>query len=354
MNSNENANNRPLSTKKLTHKLAQQQADVNLSDELDELEPCTVAETFTKQPANQIITKVANTAVTFNLLPNFEQDSTLLTENIRLHEEFKSKYQNIAIKLLRIKEEIANDEHKMAEKLINEVRDFSYFHEFRTEVANGLHRVNKSIDVLSKITYYPNEIKNNVNKDLYGERGLLKCLQGQCEVVQNFVGDRRANKIINDNIVDDPEELEDAVYALQTTDPKIKQQANTIEKVKKETKLTAKSNGGEKREPVSGTSSLTNNKERKERERSREGSIGSISRLGYGLTESREGKGSSTQRTYFDTQTGASYTSRHDNIKEVTKRLGHSRSSSRLSHEDQIKKREASLNKKFGGMSFGK
>jgi hypothetical protein len=142
MNSNENANNRPLSTKKLTHKLAQQQADVDLSDELDELEPCTVAETFTKQPANQIITKVAYSC-DFNLLPKFWQDSTLLTENIRLHEEFKSKYQNIAIKLLRIKDAIATDEHKMAEKLINEVRDFSYFHEFRTEVANGLSRVSK-------------------------------------------------------------------------------------------------------------------------------------------------------------------------------------------------------------------
>jgi hypothetical protein len=197
---------------------------------------------------------------------------------------------------------------------------------------------------------------------LYGELRLLKCLQEQCKVVQDFVGNRRANKIINDNIVDDPAELEDAVYALQTTDPKIKQQANTIEKVKKEAKFVAqkvtgtiKSNCGEQQKPASQTSLIQSNEKIKERGRSREGFVHSKSRINIGsitFDETRTGKGRSTSREFSIGNKVVE--GRHPELKRIASQLRQSRSSSRLSHEDQLEKREASLNKKFGRMSFGK
>jgi hypothetical protein len=221
--------------------------------------------------------------------------------------------------------DVDNEKINLTTNQINSIKNLSYAYanyQFTTKCGEAVAEALDSVD------------NGTVNKIIQEQPGLMV-------VEQTVVG----------------EEINIPIAKLNT-----EQQGNDIEERKEEAKFVAqkltekrKSNWCEKQKHASRTSSLASHEERKEQPRlKREGSIGSISRLGYGLTESRDAKGSSTQRTYTDAQTGASYTSRHDNIKEVTKRLGHSRSSSRLSHEDQIKKREASLNKKFGGMSFGK
>ncbi|TNF69587.1 MAG: hypothetical protein EP298_02465 [Gammaproteobacteria bacterium] len=62
----------------------------------------------------------------------------------------------------------------------------------------------------------------------------------------------------------------------------------------------------------------------------REGTVGSRSHLGDDIYEIRTKKGKSTERLYYDKQTGKSYSSRHDNIKEVKKRLINSRKATNL------------------------
>ncbi len=114
----------------------------------------------------------------------------------------------------------------------------------------------------------------------------------------------------------------------------------------------------EKRKTASGNasaSSLASKEEKKELPRLIRGrGVGSSSKIGSDFYEIRDKQGSSTQRSYIDKQTGKVYTSRHDNTKEAIKRLTQSRSSSNLSHTDQLKKRDDSINKKLGGMGFGK
>ena len=115
------------------------------------------------------------------------------------------------------------------------------------------------------------------------------------------------------------------------------------------------SNWGEKR-PVSRSTSLASNEKRKELERSkREGFVHSKSRINIGgitFDETRTGKGRSTSREFSIGNKVVE--GRHPELKRIASQLRQSISSSRFTHEDQLKKRDKSLNKKLGGMSFGK
>lgn len=112
---------------------------------------------------------------------------------------------------------------------------------------------------------------------------------------------------------------------------------------------------GEKR-PVSRTSSLASNEERKEPARlKREGSVHSKSRINIGgvtFDETRTGKGRSTSREF--SIGNKVIEGKHPELKRVASQLRQSSSSSRFTHEDQLKKREENLNKKFEGMSLGR
>lgn len=135
------------------------------------------------------------------------------------------------------------------------------------------------------------------------------------------------------------------------------------EERKEETKFVAQpevkrklSTWGEKQKSFSRTSLIQSNEERKEQPRlKREGSVHSKSRINIGgvtFDETRTGKGRSTSREFSIGDKVIE--GKHLVLKRVASQPQNSISSSLIPPEDQIKKREASLNKKFGGMSFGK
>ena len=117
-------------------------------------------------------------------------------------------------------------------------------------------------------------------------------------------------------------------------------------------------NWREKQKTASGNasaSSLASEEEKKEPRPKREGYVNSQSRINIGgvaFTETRTGKGRSTSREF--SIGNKVIEGKHPELKSVAKRLVHSRSSSNLSHIDQLKKCDKSVNKKLGGMGFGK
>ncbi len=101
------------------------------------------------------------------------------------------------------------------------------------------------------------------------------------------------------------------------------------------------SNWGQTQKPASRGVLIASNEKRKELERSkRAGSVHSTSRInigGFTFDETRTGKGRSTSRGF--SMGDKVIEGKHPPLKRVAKRLGQSRSSSQLSHTDQLEKR---------------
>jgi hypothetical protein len=70
---------------------------------------------------------------------------------------------------------------------------------------------------------------------------------------------------------------------------------------------------------------------------------------GTNIFEKRVGMGRSTARSFSSNESTKTISGKHPNTKEITKRLGHSASATRLSHEDQVEKhRSRGLLNKLG------